>query len=406
MSWEANTWACKQRMKLPQEQLVLIVLGNCADPDGTAFVKWPGRDHWWHYLANLTRLSKSSLFRHINTLVALGLCSRSMVVNADGSRRPTISLDLNATFDIEKEKSRYETAVHSHQRDQSHGETDVDNAPESAETVNDNNSLEAKNQGVESQSHHETGDSSSPTSGNDPVPIVGTHIDSSIPCSKESPPTPSGGFVRDDLWDQFVRAWGEPIPKLALAKSGWDHIETSKRSKAVAGAKGYFAWLRAHPKPPAAISAQAFLRDSGGWEQWLRYVPATDGAAVSISKSYPLASPEGKALVALHEIAGLTQFLHSFMIRNEAVNYLRPISARVLALAQAGPKDSWPILSHQQATAWEKILRDTVTVQVRKHLREGDRAPWPWPPSMEGKIYSTGPPETLMSEQDIADFKY
>jgi hypothetical protein len=44
MSWEANTWAVKQRMKLPQEQLVLIVLGNCADADAVAFSTWPGRD--------------------------------------------------------------------------------------------------------------------------------------------------------------------------------------------------------------------------------------------------------------------------------------------------------------------------------------------------------------------------
>ena len=106
MSWEANTWATKQRMKLPQEQLVLIMLGNCADPDAMAFSTWPGRDHWWRYLAKVTRLSRSSLFRHINTIVALGLASRSMIVLADGSKRPTIKLNLDVSFDIEKEEDR------------------------------------------------------------------------------------------------------------------------------------------------------------------------------------------------------------------------------------------------------------------------------------------------------------
>jgi hypothetical protein len=40
-------------------------------------------------------------------------------------------------------------------------------------------------------------------------------------------------------------------------------------------------------------------------------------------------------------------------------------------------------------------------------LREGDPAPWPFAPSATGKIYPTGsgPPDTLMSEQDMADFK-
>jgi hypothetical protein len=51
MSWEAVTWANKQKLKKSYEQIVLLVLANCADPNGEAFVKWPGRDHWWIYLS-------------------------------------------------------------------------------------------------------------------------------------------------------------------------------------------------------------------------------------------------------------------------------------------------------------------------------------------------------------------
>lgn len=408
MSWEANSWACKQRMKLPQEQLVLIVLGNCADPDGVAFSKWPGREHWWKYLAKLTRLSKSSLFRHINTIVALGLATRETMVLADGAKRPTINLDLRAAFDIESEEDRYELAAHSRQ---SHGETGHEEDTEEAETVSDTNVLHDQNDATKSQSHHETvptsgnePDAAIPAHGTDPFPIVGTHIDSSISCSKESPPTPSGGFARDDLWDQFVRAWGEPIPKMALARSAWDHVETARRPEVIAAAKGYWAWLKAHPKPPAAQSAQSFIRDSVGWAQWLRYTPG-EGASAMISSAHPMQSPEAKAIIAAYEIAGLLQFVRSIMIRNGAVNYLKPVTPRLLALVEAGPKDSWPVLTRQQAAAWESFLRETVTVQVRKHLKADDRAPWPWPPSAEGKIYATGPPPAELSDQELADLK-
>src|SRR5258708_5411031 len=130
MSWEAVTWASKQRMKLPHEQLILLVLANCADPSGVAFAEWPGREHWWKYLVDRTRLSKSSLFRHINTIIELGLCTRSTLVLADGTRRPTLRLDLSAAFDIEDFEQQ-----HSHERDQSHGETGEHEAADEAENA-------------------------------------------------------------------------------------------------------------------------------------------------------------------------------------------------------------------------------------------------------------------------------
>jgi hypothetical protein len=273
MSWEANIWACKQRMKLPQEQLVLIVLGNCADPDGVAFSKWPGRDHWWKYLAKITRLSKSSLFRHINTIVSLGLATRATMVLADGSRRPTISLDLTATFDIETEEDRYEQAAHSRQ---SHGETGSEETSDASETASDANALQAENEDDASQSHHETSPTSGtettapiPTHGTDPVPPAGLHIDSSKSCSKESPPPPqAGGHAPDDGFEDFQKSWARPIERLSVAKSEWSRIPTAKRGEVITAARGYWAWLsRQTVKPPPPLSAQTFLRESAGWAQ-------------------------------------------------------------------------------------------------------------------------------------------
>jgi len=217
--------------------------------------------------------------------------------------------------------------------------------------------------------------------------------------------------VRDELWEEFVKSWGEPIPKLALARHGWERVATDKRPRAVAGAKGYWAWLRAHKKPPAAISAQAFLRDEGGWEQWLRYVPSADGSPPpGVLASYPLASPEGRALCTLYESAGLGHFLRSVIVHGNVAYYSRPINARLLAMAQAPDRKAWLGVSRQGAGAWEDFFAQVIVARRFRRVAEGDCLPWPFPPSREGKIYdattATGPPfvaGTLMTEDDMQE---
>ncbi len=263
MSWEAVTWASKQAMKLPQEQLVLLVLANCADPDGVAFSEWRGSEHWWKYLVRRTRLSKSSLFRHINTLLDLGLCTRNELVLADGTRRPTIRLDLSSTFNFDEIR-----LSHSHQRDHSHGETETEESLESADIARDINDVDAANRDAEFHSHGETSPTGGnddvpliPTSGNDPFPIVGMHIDSSISCSKDSPLPPLRGVPPiDELWEEFLAAWRDPIAKMAIARNAWNSIPTAKRPEAVAATKGYSAHIAEQqarfPKSPPPRSAR------------------------------------------------------------------------------------------------------------------------------------------------------
>jgi hypothetical protein len=384
MSWEAVTWATKQRMKLPQEQLMLFVLANCADPDGVAFATWPGRDHWWRYLADLTRLSKSSLFRHLKTIEERGLCRRSTLVLSDGTQRPTVHLDLAALY-------RHEN--------QSHHETEGDQGENDAENDNDSNGVETDFTDPPDQSHHETDIALSPTSETKPVPPVGLHIDS----TKDSkltplPPASGGAPVRDEGWEEFVRSWREPIPKMAVARSAWQHLPTAKHGEAIAAAKGYFAWLAKHPKPPAFVSAQSFLRDIAGFAQWLRYTPDGEGKPPVVGL-YPLDSREAKALAVLYDAALSFSFFADVKRKPVGVYHNNPITPQLLALADAGPRESWSRLDYQQAAAWEGFLRGHLTASHRR-LKEGDSAPWPWPPRKDGAV-ATGPPDTLMTGDDV-----
>ncbi|MGJ5000557.1 hypothetical protein ACQR10_04485 [Bradyrhizobium sp. HKCCYLRH2060] len=389
-------------MKLPHEQLILLVLANCADPEGVAFAQWRGREHWWTYLVDKTRLSKSSLFRHLNTMIELGLCERQMMVLADGARRPIIRLNLAMAFDIDDHE-----ASHSHRRDQSHGETGADDDLDGVEIVNDDNGLDGEFDDDARQSHHETG-KAIPTGGTDPFPIVGMQEDSKSDSKSKIPPNPPcGGPSAADGFDEFAKVWGV-IPKMAPAQAAWERTPSEQRPACIAAARGYRAWIAAQSKRPAEVAAASFIRDAAGWAQWLPFVPKGDGAAGrALVGAYELDSVEARAISMAYQIAGASQALHGFMIRNKLLNYHRPITPRLRALADA-PRDreAWPVLTRQQAAAWEGLLREIVTVQVRTHLREGARAPWPWPPSHDGTIYTTtGPPQPAMSEQDAADFR-
>lgn len=409
MSWEAVTWANRQKLKKSYEQIVLLVLANCADPNGEAFVKWPGREHWWVYLSERTRLPKSSLFRHLNTLVALGLGERTMQVLADGSRRPTFKLNMEAAFDIDspEDEQRYNVAT-SKTSPESQSPVGTEHDGDFEHDENDSDISHSQGEGeatIVPQSPVETGNppSQSPV-GTEPFPVLRLQEDSkSVP--KDSPLPPSGGLPAvDQDWEEFVRSWLEPIPKMALAKSEWNRTETAKRAEIVAAAKGYWAWLKGHHKPPSAQSAQSFIRDAAGWQQWLRYTPDAGGKAPPITSGYPVTSTEAKALAVVYAIAGKSDFFHSVKSRGGQVYHVNPITPRLLALAGAPPRSEWVMLDHQQAAAWDGLISENLQI-VRTRLDHRSSAPWPWPPRKDGTLSQAGPPDTLMTDQDFENFK-
>jgi hypothetical protein len=420
MSWEAVTWANRQKLKKSYEQILLLVLANCADPNGEAFVKWPHREHWWHYLSERTRLPKTSLFRHLNTLVALGLCDRAVLVLADGARRPTLKLNFAASFDIDHDddRVRYDGAT-SRPGAQSPRGTDDDHSPvgtgsdEEDDCDQNDSAIKEVEDGEHAPAPHSpvgTGNSQPiPKPGTEPFPVLGMQKDSIIH-SKTPPLPPSGGVRADPLWDDFVRAWGEPIPKMAIARAAWDRTETGKRTKIVAAARGYWDWLKSHRKPPSAQSAQSFIRDEAGWEQWLRYLPADGGAPKASPNSYPIGSAEASAITAMYAVARVRPFQ-----TGGALVYRGDVSARVLAFAGAPDRSLWVwIEDRNQIGAWSNFLKDRVTVArpsltvsrgVGESERRGMYAPWPWPPRADGTIAGsdandTGPPDPEMTADD------
>lgn len=200
---------------------------------------------------------------------------------------------------------------------------------------------------------------------------------------------------------EFKRRWPtNASDDQAKVDSAWFALSPDEGEAALAGIAPFLENLRKDGRkhPPAGFT---YLNQ----KRWA-LIDQPKGAA--IPTAYPRDSAEAKALNVLHEIAGCAEgFRRIYRTSDGSVSYRKPMTAQLVALAQAPPREEWDELNRQQAGAWEAVLRETVRIAVRKHLKEGDRAPWPWPPSVEGKIYTsaTGPPEVLMSEHDVENFK-
>lgn len=124
---------------------------------------------------------------------------------------------------------------------------------------------------------------------------------------------------------------------------------------------------------------------------------------------YAKDSAEAKAVKVLHDIVGRTSAFFTIFRRSDgSVTYTKLITPQLAMMSAAPRAEAWVILTRQQAAAWEELLRTVFEPGLlRTVLREGSSAPWPWPPSVEGKLYpsGTGPPETLATEDDLQNFR-
>lgn len=231
------------------------------------------------------------------------------------------------------------------------------------------------------------------------------------PDSPPKPPlSPSGeaaGLAGQAMarWSEFADAWDDPIPKIDLAMREWRKLSPQLRDQAIVAAKGYAVWLAGLRKPRDRIAAHAMLRQPASWDAYRRYAP---GAAASQPPgSYADDSREAVALRNLYA-AGRSSLLEI----GRRVMFRGTITPQILALVDAPARSSWPwIEDRQRIAAWSEFLRASIPGGgsspitergVGAQRRRGIEAPWPWPPRKDGTI-ATGPPDTLMTDQDFAD---
>lgn len=277
MSWEATQWANKQRLRLPQEQLVLLCVANCADPEGVAFTWWKRKEHWWTYLVDHTRLSRATIFRHLNTIEGLGLGRRQKIVAVDGTVRFVMELDLEKFVDMEA--------------------ADVDEP-----------------QHLDSQSHSETGTICNQSHG-ETVPVSLVRLqEKNLSESPDSLPDPSqapSGLSKEDstpairnphAFEQFKSLCGGPpsaYPQLLIEE--WNRLTPEKEAQLLHGAAGLGA-LRAR-NARGLVGPLKLIRNSILWSDYGRHAPQPSLSAPPRAW-HALGSVEWRGRAALYAIIG------------------------------------------------------------------------------------------------------
>jgi hypothetical protein len=372
LSIEATNWALKQRLRLPGEQFLLMLIANAADPTGVAFAWWKGRDHWWTYLVERSRMSKASVFKHLKTLEEeYKLGERVAQPTQDGSYRPVMHLDMAKLVIIselrieESDDDRTDPSptVGLAQNSQSNDRTDPSPTVGLAQN---------------SQSNDRT----------DPSPTVGLHIEDSktLDSIPPSPPQAGGECVDDEgleKWITQVRVlYPEPItnvPKLRMAGRVLNDTEREERLTAIKGYAAFIAEKKRAGKPRAVMNADKFVRE--GFEGFLE--GGHKAVEIAEMRQVPLTSPEGRAMVALYAIAGAPLFKFE-MGGDLCCNVRGALDAQALALADAPPRQEWALVTGNQAAAWAGFARSAIGKLVL--WRDGLRVPWPWPPRKDGSL--------------------
>jgi hypothetical protein len=94
MSIAAMNWALSQRLETHQQQILLYVIADSADPSGITRHCDPD------YMVDRTRLSRATMFRRLAELEEIGALSRRKYYTESGTPRYEIRLNLEVRIDV------------------------------------------------------------------------------------------------------------------------------------------------------------------------------------------------------------------------------------------------------------------------------------------------------------------
>jgi helix-turn-helix protein len=214
----------------------------------------------------------------------------------------------------------------------------------------------------------------------------------------ESSPLPPSRGASETISDQeepehFGPAWaawpGHEVMRRDLALAEFRKLAPDKQALCRAAIPHFLAMQR-RLKRDHRPNFHVWIRH-GGFEEFPTAVLDEGPSASQGSGSYAVDSVEGRALKALCSLARKSLFE-----RNGRLLYPLPITARVLAFAEAPPQSAWHWVDDRaQLAAWSAFLSASIhghrpeiltTRGTGAEQRRGFYAPWPWPPRKDGTI--------------------
>lgn len=380
---EAQSWARNLRLGNPYAKAIMNVLALYVNENGLA---WPGLAT----LSSDTDISEDTILRRLRWLEAIGAIAMfkcwvddSGVRNRAGRGRPTSS-DIQFLFAADVEV--IEAAA--------------------ADGVEDRPALK----GAAKASHEEristrplrqqTEDAepvSTQLAPSQPPQAAAPHIEKNLE-REDSPQAPLRGGSSEDSekrFQAFKAGYPDGVIDLDAARRAFAALSRADQEACLAAVPVYAARCRARREK--SMKGHLFVRKRA----WDGLLAAAEHATAG---PYDRHSEVGRALVALMRI-GRWRLAES---NGGQLIYPRPITAQLLALAQAPDGGEVYPIGSKSFGAWRRLIDECLP----NHGRLSEiTAPWPYPPSATGKVYSAGsdPPDdrvegTLATRADLAEF--
>lgn len=385
-------WALRQRLASTQQQILLYVIADSADPTGVTRHCDPS------YMEDRARMTRATLFRRLGELEELGLLQRFKFYSERGAPIYEIRLELSALVDnpIKRRKPTEDDA----------GDDDSETTPESQPET-----LVAETKVAVEHNQNLTGcDSISP------------------PLSEGFPPTPQAGGLhsktelevkekRDDLWRRFALDY----PSIATmdqqaARDELDALSIDDAEWAISVLPDLKAELRkASNRPPK--NAHLWLR-KGMFRNFTRRKitdPPPEGVWIvegsvadqALRFARHLAKAVNPLVQARHD--GERGYLHKTEVGEDLL--------AMLDFEHEVPL-RWPLYERgsPEFAAWQRRFTEWIGRGLPVEPgTDSVRAPQPWPPRKDGSFSTTGPPQPELTDplrqsdsaarQDMADFK-
>lgn len=403
---EAHSWARNLRLRNPYAKLVLCMITQYVQGDGTCFVGIKG-------LADDCELADETVRRRLAWLETVGAITRlpqwldeNGRRNGDGrGKRTTDEIRLMFEADVDVIEAR------------AAGDIDADGDAEPL-SVSPLRGTGLTMEPAPVSPPHGTGltddknlsqDSISPLA----APSLRTGPNDSEPEPEGNPPPPLRGEGQGDLdsgseakpwlhlesWNKFEAAWREPILHQQLCRQIWSAFTDAERDMAIKVARGYVNWRASQKRPPNTCNAQKILREIDAWPRYAELAgpdPALKTFIIENSDAF-------KALGVVARIGGWTPPPLQTDMQTGARGFwrTRPPSADLLGLAVFAdtPIEQWQTLEDKTAAyhAWGSRLDDWVGRRPSTM-----RVPCLFPPRKDGSLGPSDKP--LATEDELNQF--
>jgi len=416
---EAHAWARNLRLKNPYAKMILMDLAHHVDGEGYCFVGLPS-------LSDDCELAMETIRKRLAWLEEIGAIARFPQWIDENGRRNGEGKGKRTTDKIRLMIDASDEAIEASARGDIVDETEGEETEFSPPT---DNAARGLNQ-VPETARESAGPLPAPQPGLQQPSTCVEGLSTNLNLNHEpedSPPSvphDRGGEGGEDSndeqveqsnhddnldgWQEFKREFeadGDVIIKSSLPMTLFAALNREERALLIKAARGLIYVRKqqsknskqARPKP----APQTFIRETDSWENWAQQAPprVQDFHVIAVE------CREADAYRNLHRVGrGVAPIEMS-----GKYTLKRPLTPAEMVFAELPREKLWGFVdAHNQIASWLEFLSNALPGVARRpmvesHIIDNDAkrgffAPWPWPPTKDGKTIPWPPPPPSQEE--------